>query len=177
MTREELAKEIFIKSNIKGDFILRSGKRSNEYFDKYLFQSDPKLLNEIALHMMKLIPENTNAIAGLELGAIAIAAMLSQVSGIRTLFVRKKSKEYGTCKIIEGGELKDKNIVIIEDIVTTGGQILLSAKDLINEGAKIIKIISVIDKETGGKENLTKENYKYEALFTMSEVKKSAGVI
>ena len=98
MDRKELARRIHDTSYIKGKFRLRSGVESDEYFDKYLFETDPKLLWEIAQALSQFIPKDVDALAGLEMGGIPIATVLSQVTGTSTLFVRKAPKTYGTCK-------------------------------------------------------------------------------
>jgi orotate phosphoribosyltransferase len=171
--RGELAKRIYDVSHITGEFILRSGVTSNEYFDKYLFEADPELLKDIVVAMKDLLPEDIDALAGLEMGGIPVATMLSQVTGLPAIFVRKKAKEYGTCKFAEGGEVKDRKLVIIEDVVTSGGQIILSVKDLRKLGAKISVVLCVIDRESGATENLAKEGLEFRALFKMSELKES----
>ena len=172
--RKALARKIFETSNLKGQFLLRSGVTSNEYFDKYLFESNPQLLKEIATAMSELLPADVDALAGLELGGIPLATAISQVTNIPTLFVRKKAKEYGTCKIAEGGEISGRKLVIIEDVITSGGQILESAKELRELGANILKVLVVINREAGGIENLAKDNLELGTLFTMSELKESS---
>ncbi len=171
MTRQELAREIIEKSHLKGRFLLRSGVYSDEYFDKYRFESEPELLNEIAEHLMQILPEQFDMFAGLEMGGIPLATALSLKTGKPVVFVRKKAKEYGTCKVAEGKDVEGKLIIIVEDVVTSGGQIILSAQDLIKEGANIISAICVIDREAGGKEKLAQNQIKLHSLFTMSELK------
>lgn len=121
MNREQLAKEIYNTSHLTGEFKLRSGKTSDQYFDKYLFESNPTLLAEVAEQLAPLVPEGTEVLAGLEMGGIPIATALSLKTGIPAVFVRKKAKEYGTCKLAEGMDIEDKRVCIIEDVVTTGG--------------------------------------------------------
>jgi orotate phosphoribosyltransferase len=169
--RQSLAKRIFEVSNIRGEFRLRSGRISEEYFDKYLFETNPILLQEIAQGLSEFIPPSTHALAGLEMGGIPIATLLSQITGIPALFVRKTPKEYGTCKFVEGGEVHNRKLVIVEDIVTSGGQIIMSANALRESGAEIIRVLCVIDREEGGKENLAAEGLELHALFTMKDLK------
>jgi orotate phosphoribosyltransferase len=171
-----LAKRIYDTAHITGDFTLRSGAKSTEYFDKYLFEADPDLLKHIALAMVKLVPPGIDALAGLEMGGIPIATMLSQLTGLPVLFVRKAAKEYGTCKIAEGGTVRDRKLLIVEDVVTSGGAITDAATALRAEGALLAQVICVIDRESTGKANLAKENLTLSPLFTMSELKKAAGV-
>jgi orotate phosphoribosyltransferase len=172
MKRKALAKRIYLISNIKGEFKLRSGQISNEYFDKYLFESDFELIKEIAKRAVKMLPKKFDCLGGLEMGGIPIATMISHYSRKKTLFIRKDAKEYGTRKYAEGGDVKGKEIVIIEDVVTSGGAILDAVKKLRNDGAIVKKVICVIDRESGGKEKLKENNLDLKALFTKSELEK-----
>ena len=106
--------------------------------------------------MVKLVPPGIDALAGLEMGGIPIATMLSQLTGLPVLFVRKKAKDYGTCKIAEGGTVRGRKLLIVEDVVTSGGAILDAAKALREEGAELAQVICVIDRESGGPANLAK---------------------
>ncbi len=171
--RTALAKRIYDTAHITGEFLLRSGAKSNEYFDKYLFEADPKLLKDIAEALVPLVPPGIDALAGLEMGGIPIATMLSQLTGLPVLFVRKKAKEYGTCKIAEGGQVRGRKLLIVEDVVTSGGAILDAAKALRDEGAVLGQVVCVIDRESGGPANLAKVELVLKPLFTMSELKKA----
>jgi orotate phosphoribosyltransferase len=173
MDRKELASRIFNVSHLTGNFILRSGQVSSEYFDKYLFESDPVLLEAIAEHMTELVPEGTEVLAGLEMGAIPIAAILSVKTGLPAVFVRKKAKEYGTCKLAEGTNVDGKKLCIIEDVVTTGGQIVLSTNDLRGYGAVIEHVLCVIERDARSHDILGKEGLILHPLFTMDELKAS----
>jgi orotate phosphoribosyltransferase len=171
LARPALAKRIYDTAHITGDFLLRSGTRSHEYFDKYLFEADPALLRDIATAMAGLVPKDIDALAGLEMGGIPIATMLSQLTGLPVLFVRKKAKDYGTCKIAEGGTVKGRRLLIVEDVVTSGGAILDAAKALRDEGAELAKVVCVIDRESGGPANLAKVGLELSPLFRMAELK------
>lgn len=171
MTRFELARRIYQTSHLTGQFTLRSGATATEYFDKYQFETDPELLREIAAHLQALIPDETDTLAGLELGGVPIATMLSQLCGLPTCFVRKEAKTYGTCKLAEGGDIAGKRLLIVEDVVTSGGQIALSTQDLRDLGARVSHALCVIDREAGGAENLAKAGVELHALFRMSELK------
>jgi orotate phosphoribosyltransferase len=159
---------------LRGSFTLRSGAVSNVYFDKYRFESDPALLREITAEMAARLPPSVDALAGLEMGGIPVATMLGQHTGLPVLFVRKKAKEYGTRRLAEGGEVKGKRLLVVEDVVTSGGQILLSVAELRNLGATVTDVVCVIDRESGGAENLAKEGLRLHALFRMSDLMKSA---
>lgn len=172
MTRLELAKALFDTAYINGEFLLRSGITSHEYFDKYRFEADPILLKAVAQYMAPMVPKQTEVLAGLEVGGIPIATAIAFETGLPLCFVRKKAKDYGTCKFAEGTEIKYKKVCIIEDVVTSGGQIILSATDLRNEGAQIIKALSVVDREQGGAEKLSDANIDYSSLYKFSDLKK-----
>jgi orotate phosphoribosyltransferase len=105
LEKTELAQRIYKAAHLTGTFTLRSGQVSSEYFDKYLFEADPALLREIASLMTKNIPADTDILAGLEMGGIPIATALSLQTGIAGAFVRKKAKDYGTCKLAEGTDV------------------------------------------------------------------------
>lgn len=173
LKRDELAKQIFATSHLTGEFKLRSGKTSTEYFDKYRFESQPKLLESIAIHMRKLLPKPVDALAGLEMGGIPVATALSLQSGIPMVLVRKQAKDYGTCRIAEGFEsLAGQRLCIIEDVVTTGGQILLSIEDLRKEGALVEHVLCVICREPQAHAKLAAAGLTLAPLFTMDELKK-----
>lgn len=144
MTKQELAKKIFEVAHLTGEFKLRSGQVSNEYFDKYRFEAQPLILKEIAKHLAPLIPAGTEILAGLEMGGIPIATALSLETGIPVAFIRKEAKDYGTRQFAEGLDLKGKRICIIEDVVTTGGQVVLSTADIRSLGAKVDQVLCVI---------------------------------
>lgn len=146
MTHAELAKSIDQICHLKGDFLLRSGARSHEYFDKYRFESQPLLLKEIAEQMKNLIPKETQVLAALEMGGIPIGTALSLATGIPCAFIRKQAKEYGTCQFAEGIEIKGKKVCIIEDVITSGGQVLLSTDDIRSLGATVNHVLCVINR-------------------------------
>lgn len=171
MQRNELAKAIYDISHLEGSFKLRSGAVSNEYFDKYRFESNPELLFEIAKHMVDILPRDFDMLAGLEMGGIPLATALSFQTGKPVVFVRKKAKEYGTCKFAEGPDIRGRKLLIVEDVVTSGGQISISAGDLRSDGAIIEHAVCVIDRESGGPENLRKHELELLPLFNMTELK------
>lgn len=174
-SRSSLASRIYEAAHLSGEFVLRSGKISNEYFDKYLFESQPTLLRDIAQALRSLMPAEVEALAGLELGGVPIATMLSQLTGLPALFVRKQAKDYGTRRLAEGGEVAGRRLVIIEDVVSTGGAILDAAHELRDLGAEIHDVLCVIDRETGGRANLQNDGLTLRAAFTMTELQNAAG--
>lgn len=122
-SHRELAASVAASCRLTGDFLLRSGQRSEFYFDKYRFEGNPDLLRRVAALMLKTLPSDTQVLAGLELGGIPLATAMALQSGLQIAFVRKLAKSYGTCKTIEGDDVGGKRVVIIEDVITTGGAI------------------------------------------------------
>ena len=170
MTKEEIAKRIYATAHITGTFLLRSGQISNEYFDKYLFEAEPDLLMEIAGVMKDMIPAGTEVLAGLEMGGIPIATALSAASGLKAAFVRKKAKEYGTCKLAEGADVAGKRVLIVEDVVTTGGAIIDGVTELRKLGAVIDTVICVIQRSPKAVDILAGHGLKLIPAFTMEEI-------
>jgi len=164
--------ELAIKktSKLSGDFLLRSGKRSDTYFDKYRFESDPALLKKIAEEMSVLIPAGTEVLAGLELGGIPIVTMLSQVTGLPSAFIRKIPKKYGTCQYAEGAELKGKKFVLIEYVVSSGGAIIDTVNMLKSDGLQVQYAFCVIDRETGGSEALSAIGIELISLYKFKQI-------
>jgi orotate phosphoribosyltransferase len=165
-----LAARVFAASYLTGTFVLRSGRTADRYFDKYRFESDPALLAEIVEGLVPLLPPDSDGLAGLELGGIPLATVLSARTGLPAFFVRKQAKKYGTEKICEGGDVRGKRLVMVEDVVTTGGQIVLSAQDLRAEGAIVRHAVCVIEREAGGIGVVAAEGIELRPLFTMSEL-------
>jgi len=165
-----LARRVYDAAHLTGTFTLRSGQTATEYFDKYRFEADPVLLRDIATALAPLVPDGIDALAGLELGGVPIATALSMATGIPARFVRKEAKTYGTCLLAEGGDIDSLRLLVVEDVVTTGGQVLLSTADLRARGAVVDTVLCVIDREAGGTEAFAAEDLELRALFRMSEL-------
>jgi orotate phosphoribosyltransferase len=171
VNKSELAIAIYDCAHLTGEFLLRSGQTSHEYFDKYQFEARPDLLNEIADKLKDMVPQGTELLAALEMGGIPVATALSLKTGIPVVFVRKEAKEYGTCKFAEGPSVEGKKLCIIEDVITTGGQVEISTKDLRNEGATIEHVLCVIDRSKGQIEKIKRADLELASLFTIDELK------
>ena len=169
MEKDELFRRIYSASHLTGYFTLRSGKTSTEYFDKYLFESDPLLLSEIARHLYEIIPEGTQVLAGLELGGIPLATALSLESGIPAAYVRKKAKGYGTKNLAEGVDVRDKTVCLVADVTTTGGQIMESAVALRELGAKVEHVLCVILRDEIAIDRMKEIGLELHYLFLMKQ--------
>jgi len=162
--------EIKRRAQLSGLFTLRSGATSDTYFDKYQLESDPKLLRAIATEMIPLVPVGTDVLAGLELGGIPLVTVLSQITGLPAAFIRKEPKAYGTCRYAEGASLKGKNVVLVEDVVSSGGAILDAAAMLRADGISPKFVLCVIDRQSGGAESLRRDGIELRALYTMQQI-------
>jgi orotate phosphoribosyltransferase len=165
-----LANTIAARSRLNGVFRLRSGARSTEYFDKYQFESDPALLGRIAERLASMVSPGTEMLAGLELGGVPIATALSLHTGLPVVFVRKVAKSYGTCRLAEGGHVGDRRLLVVEDVVTSGGQVVESCLALRALGALVEQAICVIDREAGGAEALRAVGVQLTPLFHRREL-------
>ncbi|HET9061534.1 MAG TPA: orotate phosphoribosyltransferase [Acidimicrobiales bacterium] len=149
MLRDELAKRVTKACYLEGEFVLRSGRVANFYFDKYMFETDPELLAAVAEHMVALVPPGTELLAGLELGGVPIATALSLRTGIPQVLVRKEAKTYGTAKLAEGPDVAGRQVLVVEDVITTGGQVALSTAELRRRGAHVGSVLCAIDRREG----------------------------
>ena len=171
--RNELAKRLGQACALKGRFVLRSGQVSGFYFDKYLFESDPELLQAVALHSAPLVPEGTEILAGLELGGVPLSTALSLLTGLPQVLVRKEAKTYGTAKLAEGPDVAGRQLVVVEDVITTGGQVVASTEELRARGASVGTVLCVIDRRQrggNGGDKLAQAGLALRALFTLDEV-------
>jgi orotate phosphoribosyltransferase len=171
MTDAEFAQAIKRAAYLEGDFTLRSGKKSKYYLDKYLFETQPELLRELGRRFARHAHAGINRIAGAELGAIALAAAASLETGKPFVIVRNSKKAgYGTGKLIEGRIEKGDRVLLVEDIVTSGGQAIEAMKVLTDAGATVDKLVAVIDRQEGGREAILAAGYAFEALLTSADL-------
>lgn len=164
-----LGTAVYRACHLTGEFTLRSGQVSNEYFDKYLFEGDPLLLRRVCEAMVPLLPE-CDVLAGMEMGGIPIVTMLSQLTGLPAVFVRKEAKGYGTRKVAEGGPVSGLRIVGVEDVVTTGGALINGCTALREAGALLDTVVCAIDREQGGRQNLSAEGIVLRAALTRGDL-------
>ncbi|MEN6385611.1 MAG: orotate phosphoribosyltransferase [Phycisphaerales bacterium] len=170
MTKQELAKRVKETSYLEGDFTLRSGKKSKYYMDKYLFETQPDILKALGDEFAKHATDDVNLIAGAELGGVALAAATAMATGKKWIIVRNSKKDYGTSKMVEGVLKAGDVVLLVEDIATTGGQVLEAAKIITEAGAKVKKIVAVIDRKQGAAENITAAGYKFESILTKDDL-------
>jgi len=170
MDADGLAGEIRSVSRLTGHFMLRSGRTATEYFDKYQFEADPGLLDRIGQRLAALVPAGTEVLAGLELGGIAVVAALGRHTGLPCAFVRKAAKSYGTARLAEGAEVAGRNVLVVEDVVTSGGQVAISTRQLRELRARIDTALCVIDREEGGAEALARDGIALRSLLTRTDL-------
>ena len=170
-----LAADIDACCRLQGEFTLRSGQVSSEYFDKYLFEADPALLARVVDRMVALVPEGTDLLGGLELGGIPIVTMLSSRTGRPALFVRKKAKEYGTCKLAEGPEVEGRRVTLVEDVITTGGAVRDATNALRERGAIVETVLCAIDRSPEGQRPLADVGLEVRAVLTKADLDAARG--
>ena len=170
MTHEQLAKRIAEVALLRGEFTLRSGRKSNYYLDKYRFETQPDVLAALGTMLADRVTVDTDRIAGAELGAVPLAAAAGMAANKPFVFIRNQKKDYGTAKQIEGVLEPGETVMIVEDVLTTGGQVLEAVKTLQDAGAKIERIVAVIDRLEGARENIERAGLVFESLFTSRDL-------
>ncbi len=165
-----LASRIVDAAYLEGDFVLRSGRRSRYYLDKYRFTTEPSLLRDIGEALAARLPAETQRVAGPELGAVPLATAVSLSTGHPSVLVRGAAKSYGTERRFEGLLHPGENVVLIEDVVTTGGQAIESAQALRDSGANVLQVLVVVDREEGAAEAMADAGFRFEALFTSTSL-------
>jgi orotate phosphoribosyltransferase len=170
MDKTQLTKRVKETSYLEGDFLLRSGKRSKYYMDKYLFETQPDILKALGKEFCKYLTPDVTLIAGAELGGVALAAATAMEANKPWIIVRNSKKDYGTSKMVEGKLQKGDIVLLVEDIATTGGQVLEAAKVIIEAGATVKKIVAVIDRKQGARENIEKAGYAFDSIITKEDL-------
>jgi orotate phosphoribosyltransferase len=173
VTRGELARRVAERALLHGDFVLRSGRRSSVYLDKYRFETDPELLGPIGAALAELAMASAPApdrLAGPELGAVPLAAAAALASGIPFLIVRKAAKDYATEGLIEGVFEQGERVLVIEDVVTTGGALIAAIEALRAAGLAVERAVCVLDREEGGGEGLAALGVRLEPLFRRADL-------
>jgi orotate phosphoribosyltransferase len=173
VTDDELKRALREHAYLEGDFVLRSGKRSRYYLDKYRFETRPDLLGALGKRIAAAVREyapDTARLAGPELGAVALAAAGSLASGLPFLIVRKAAKEYGTAKRVEGVYDEGDRVCVVEDVVTSGGALLESVEALREAGLVVETAVCIVDREEGGGEALGEAGVALQPIFTAGEL-------
>ena len=171
---KELIKRIKKAAYLEGDFTTRSGKKTSYYIDKYLFETKPEILKPLSEELAKLFPESStyDRIAAPELGAVPIASLVSIVLNKPFIIIKKENKGYGTSKLIEGTYNENETVVMIEDVMTTGGAVLRACEIVENNGLRVKQIVGIINRQEGAEENIKKAGYKVISLISTEDLRK-----
>jgi orotate phosphoribosyltransferase len=170
-----LAADVDVCCRLTGEFTLRSGQVATEYFDKYLFESEPVLLARVVEQMVNLVPEGTELLGGLELGGVPIATVLSARTGLPALFVRKQAKTYGTNKLAEGPDVAGRRVTLVEDVITTGGAVRDATRALREAGAVVETVICAIDRSPEGTNPLEDVGLEVRPVLTKAQLDAARG--
>ncbi len=170
MDRNELARMIKGAAYLEGDFTLRSGRKSKYYLDKYRFETQPAILRALGRMFAEYVSDSTTLIAGAELGGVALAAATSLETGRPFIIVRNAKKDYGTSNLFEGIMDPGASVLLVEDIATSGGQVLEAAKAIKQNDGKVERIVAVIDREEGARDAITGAGFEFDSLFTSGDL-------
>jgi orotate phosphoribosyltransferase len=173
VTRDELGALLVDRALLEGDFVLRSGRRSSWYLDKYRFETEPEVLRALGECLAEVACEyepEAVRLAGPALGAVALAASAAMASGVPFIIVRGETKEYGTAKRIEGPFEQGELVCLLEDVVTSGGALAEAVSALRSEGLVVRNAVCVVDREEGGSDALARVGVRLRALFRASEL-------
>lgn len=175
--RQTLAKTLADTALLRGEFVLRSGKTSSFYLDKYRFTSRPEIVVDLAQLFAERIAaieaeggKPVDRLAGAELGGIPLVTAAGIATGKPMLFVRNAKKDYGTAKQLEGVLESGDRVVLLEDVATTGGQALEAVGVLRELGAEIVGVISTVDRLEGAGEKFKAAGVRYEHLFSIRDL-------
>lgn len=170
MTDAQLIARIRDAALLHGDFTLRSGRKSKYYLDKYLFETQPEILRALAERFATHVTPDVTRLAGPELGGIPLVTATALHTGLPMVLIRNAKKDYGTAKQFEGVLNRGDTVLITEDIATTGGQSLEAARMLRDMGVTVARIVVVIDRQEGARENIEKEGFAFASLFTKRDL-------
>ena len=170
MDDKQLVQRIRDEALLFGDFTLRSGRKSKYYLDKYLFETQPDILQALGAKFAEHVTPQVTRLAGAELGGVPLVAAASMATGKPMILIRNQKKDYGTAKQLEGKLEPDDQVLIVEDVATTGGQVLEAAKTIQESGAKVVKIVAVIDRQEGARENIEGAGFVFDALYTKADL-------
>jgi orotate phosphoribosyltransferase len=170
-TLRALGRDLVATAVLRGRFVLRSGATSGYYIDKYLFTTQPGLLRRIATELAARLPAGVQRLAGPVLGAVPLVTAVSLETGLPTVIVRTdKPKDYGTNKQIEGTLEPGERVLLVEDVVTTGGAALAAVDVLREAGADVLGALVVVDRQEGGAAAFAAHGVPFSSLFTKSEL-------
>lgn len=170
MNNQELIDRIRCTSLLRGDFTLRSGRKSSYYLDKYLFETEPDILSALGARLAQHATEHVDRVAGAELGGIPLVSAASMASGKPAVLIRNSKKGYGTGKQLEGRLEPDDRVLVVEDVVTTGGQIIEAARVIQQSQATVVAVVTVIDRLEGGRKNIEEAGFAFSSLFTKDDL-------
>jgi orotate phosphoribosyltransferase len=168
----DLAADIGAAATLCGDFLLRSGQRATTYFDKYRFEGDPALLGRMAAAMLAQVPAETDLLAGLELGGVPLATAMALASGRPAVFVRKAAKDYGTCLAVEGGDVAGRRVLLVEDVITTGGAVADAAALVEAAGGRVIGVVCAVWRGDGAPRIAARPGLPVHAALTRAELER-----
>jgi orotate phosphoribosyltransferase len=174
---DELGRRLREHALLEGDFVLRSGRRSTYYLDKYRFETVPELLGPLGERLAAEVREHEPdavRLAGPALGAVALAASASLASGLPFLIVRESAKEYGTANRLEGVYEAGETVCVIEDVVTSGGALLEAVGALRDAGLVVRNAICVVDRGEGGADELARHGVRLRCLYRAADLVGSA---
>ncbi len=170
MDRKSLAARIKQTAYFEGEFTLRSGRKSSYYLDKYMFETQPDILRGLGEMMQVYVTSATTLIAGAELGGVALAAATALACDKPFIIIRNSKKDYGTSKMVEGAIQPSDRVLLVEDVVTSGGQIIEAAKVIQASGATVERIVAVIDRMEGARDAIEAAGFEFDSLITREDL-------
>lgn len=170
MNDSQLIDRIRTAALLHGEFTLRSGRKSRYYLDKYRFETEPDILAALAERFAGYVDDRIDRLAGAELGGIPLVTATALRTGKPAIFIRNQKKDYGTARQIEGRLEPQERVLVLEDIATTGGQVLEAAAQLTSLGAQVVAIVAVIDRQEGARENIEAAGHAFHSLFTKRDL-------